>query len=126
MLTIHVLEADGEETLIKNEAYQDIKKEEAYVKESIATLLYEDNSEAIPQDFNPVLQYDQAEKVYLEEMPKTKTAQDGILDYGAVKSRLEEYESNPNVLGGGQSDETGENSGENLDIPRCIFYTITI
>ncbi len=42
-------------------------------------------------------------------MPKTKTAQDGIFDYGEVKSRLEEYESNPNVLGGGQSDEVGEN-----------------
>lgn len=55
-----------EETLMESEAYQDIKKEEAYVKESIATLLYEDNSEAIPQDFNPVLQYDRAEKVYID------------------------------------------------------------
>ena len=241
-----VFAADGvehrEETFMESEAYQDIKKEEAYVKESIAALLYEDNSDAIPQDFNPVLQYDRAEKVYidtgienqktvkeeeirdflnkcnyvwvipaevdgkniqvtvgkgqplnperskelteeerekiaknegkweitevavremepyarqmekmsdiadeyvlvggipglrmpiaigfkdqaakywielgyqyeiLEEMPKTKTAQDGIFDYGEVKSRLEEYESNPNVLGGGQSDEVGENN----------------
>lgn len=241
-----VFAADGvdqrEETLMESEAYQDIKKEETYVKESIATLLYEDNSEAIPQGFNPVLQYDRAEKVYidtgiekqktvkeeeirdflnkcnyvwvilaevdgkniqvtagkgqpldperskelteeerekiaenegkweitevtvremepyarqmekmsdiadeyvlvggipglrmpiaigfkdqeakywielgyqyeiLEEMPNTKTAQDGIFDYGEVKSRLEEYESDPNVLGGGQSDEIEENN----------------
>ena len=65
-----VFAADGanqrEETLMESEAYQDIKKEEAYVKESIATLLYEDNSDAIPQDFNPVLQYDRAEKVYID------------------------------------------------------------
>ena len=62
-----VFAADGveqrEETLMESEAQQDIKKEETYVKESISTLLYEDNSEAIPQDFNPVLQYDRAEKV---------------------------------------------------------------
>ena len=29
-------------------------------------MLYEDNSDAIPQDFNPVLQYDRAEKVYID------------------------------------------------------------
>ena len=46
----------------------------------------------------------------LEEMPNTKTAQDGIFDYGEVKSRLEEYESDPNVLGGGQSVEIEENN----------------
>lgn len=66
-----------EETLMESEAYQDIKKEEAYVKESIATLLYEDNSEAIPQDFNPVLQYDRAEKVYIDTgIEKQKTVKE--------------------------------------------------
>lgn len=235
-------ESYGEETFIKSEAYQDIKKEEAYVKESIATLLYEENSESVPKDFNPVLQYDQAEKVYidtgienlkseeeaeirnflnecnyvwvipvevdgkniqvtaakgrpldpersknlneeerkqikenegkwgitevavremepyarqmknmsgiadeyvlvggipglrmpiaigfkdgeaknwitlgyqyeiLEEMPKTSGSQDGVFDYSAVKDRLEEYDGDPNLFGGGQSPEFGVNS----------------
>lgn len=66
MGNIIVFAADGEETLIKSEAYQEIKKEEAYVKESIATLLYGENGEEIPEEFHPVLQYEQAEKVYID------------------------------------------------------------
>lgn len=262
MGNITVLAADGEshgeEILIKSEAYQEIKKEEAYVKESIATLLYGESGEEIPKEFHPVLQYDQAEKVYidtgienrnlvkeeeirnflsqcnyvwvipaevdgkniqvtaakgrpldperskelteeerkkikenegkweitevavremepyarqmenmsdladeyvlvggipglrmpiaigfkdgeakywielgyqyeiLEEMPKTRTVQDGIFDYSAVKDRLEKYDGDPNLLGGGQSHESGANEKMFLigGIAACVVIGI--
>ena len=46
----------------------------------------------------------------LEEMPKASGSQDGVFDYSAVKDRLEEYDGDPNLFGGGQSPEFGVNS----------------
>lgn len=52
------------ERLTESAVYADIQKEEESIKESIAMLIYE--NEDPPSDFNPVLQYEQAEKVYVD------------------------------------------------------------